>query len=621
MDSSRYNIREERRNIRRQKFSTECIVLSILASAMLISILIFICLYPKQNNSKRKPLNKPILDKPNLNKPNDPGKDDDKIKTNQIYKDPFDNNTQIEITCNPGYFIPSDDKSNNPQCIKCKTDNCKICYGTKNVNISLECKPSYEAKTGNGIIISCPPLQLKCEENEKCKKCENNQCIECYDGYYIPIEENIIRNNCLKCRVDNCKECNGTEGINNCYKCNSNLIPHYENDENKIIESCNTCEIGKDDKCLSCNNNMSSKCNLGYILNEGKCEIINYSFKVEYFTDKNNFNIPIINNNYIENIKNITIDNELSTTPNNNEFTFLTSGKHTIFFIVKDNYNNLNSLENMFEKNIYIKNIVFSELFNTENITNMNNMFSGCSLLTSINISIFNTSKTESMKNMFSGCSSLTSINISNFNTTNVKNMENMFQGCSSLNNINISNFNTTNTENMKNMFSDCSSLTSLNLKNFNTINIIDMSYLFYNCSHLNSIDLSNFNTKNTIYMNHMFSECCSLKNINISNFNTQNVKDMNNMFSNCFSLTSLNIDNFNTTNVENMSYMFHNCSTLSSIDISRFKTEKVSDMNHMFSECSLMNPININNFNTKNVKDMSYMFYNCSSLKKNYFI
>ena len=34
---------------------------------------------------------------------------------------------------------------------------------------------------------------------------------------------------------------------------------------------------------------------IGYVLNDGKCKIT-YSFKVEYYTDRNNLNIPIINN-------------------------------------------------------------------------------------------------------------------------------------------------------------------------------------------------------------------------------------------------------------------------------------------------------------------------------------
>ena len=53
-------------------------------------------------------------------------------------------------------------------------------------------------------------------------------------------------------------------------------------------------------------------------------------------------------------------------------------------------------------------------------------------------------------------------IKLSNFNTNNVTNMEYMFIGCSSLEELNLSNFNTNNVTNMKSMFGECSSLKEL---------------------------------------------------------------------------------------------------------------------------------------------------------------
>ena len=67
--------------------------------------------------------------------------------------------------------------------------------------------------------------------------------------------------------------------------------------------------------------------------------------------------------------------------------------------------------------------------------------------------------------------------------------MSTMFSGCSSLTSLNLSNFNTNNVNNMSHMFSNCSSLTSLNLSNFNTNNVTDMRSMFYNCSSLTSLD------------------------------------------------------------------------------------------------------------------------------------
>ena len=47
------------------------------------------------------------------------------------------------------------------------------------------------------------------------------------------------------------------------------------------------------------------------------------------------------------------------------------------------------------------------------------------------------------MNSMFSGCELLTNIDLSNFNTQNVINMACMFKGCKNIKNINLSNFNT----------------------------------------------------------------------------------------------------------------------------------------------------------------------------------
>jgi len=86
--------------------------------------------------------------------------------------------------------------------------------------------------------------------------------------------------------------------------------------------------------------------------------------------------------------------------------------------------------------------------FITKNVTNMSNMFFGCSSLKSINLSNLDTNNVKDMSGMFSGCSSLTSLNLSNFDTNNVTNMNNMFYNCSSLTSINLNNFDANNVTN-----------------------------------------------------------------------------------------------------------------------------------------------------------------------------
>ncbi len=94
---------------------------------------------------------------------------------------------------------------------------------------------------------------------------------------------------------------------------------------------------------------------------------------------------------------------------------------------------------------------------NTSAVTNMRDMFSGCSGLKELNISNFNTSKVWDMSEMFRGCSGLTSLNVSNFNTSAVTDMRWMFYGCSGLKTI--LNPNTWRCENSKDMFKGCTQL------------------------------------------------------------------------------------------------------------------------------------------------------------------
>ena len=65
--------------------------------------------------------------------------------------------------------------------------------------------------------------------------------------------------------------------------------------------------------------------------------------------------------------------------------------------------------------------------FNTTNVTNMYQMFSYCSSLTSLDLSSFNTSKTTNMSYLFDDCTKLKNLNISNFDFTNVTIYTNMF--------------------------------------------------------------------------------------------------------------------------------------------------------------------------------------------------
>ena len=229
-----------------------------------------------------------------------------------------------------------------------------------------------------------------------------------------------------------------------------------------------------------------------------------------------------------------------------------------------------------------IKNIVFDESFKTYAPTSLREFFKGCETLETISdLEYLNTAKVTDMGNMFYGCSALKSLDLTNFNTANVEFMYYMFEGCSALKSLDLTNFNTAKVTDMSFMFNGCSALTSLDLTKFNTAKVVNMGNMFYGCSALTSLDLTNFNTANVTYMDNMFNGCSALTSLDLTNFNTAKVTHMNNMFEGCSALTTIYAsDKFVTDNVSNGSDMFTGCKSLK--DYSDSKTD------HTFANCGM---------------------------------
>jgi surface protein len=71
--------------------------------------------------------------------------------------------------------------------------------------------------------------------------------------------------------------------------------------------------------------------------------------------------------------------------------------------------------------------------FNTEKVTDMNNMFFMCQNLTSLDLSHFNTEKVTNMNNMFAVCNRLTSLDLSHFDMSRGVNKDGMCYGLSTI--------------------------------------------------------------------------------------------------------------------------------------------------------------------------------------------
>ncbi len=267
-----------------------------------------------------------------------------------------------------------------------------------------------------------------------------------------------------------------------------------------------------------------------------------------------------------------------------------------------------------------IKEVIFDESFKQYQPDKCDGWFAGFSSLTTItNIQNFDASKVTDMKQMFSGCSSLESIDDLTFNTTNVTDMSYMFYNCTSLKNINL-NFNTSKVTNMEQMFYGCSSLESIDL-NINTANVTNMYNMFTFCSSLTNITFGNdFNTSHVTNFDGLFYGCTSLTNkidMKLFDFSKANAGGI---FMNTGYKTIVLAD-FRISNVlTSMHQWFQSCANLETVDLRGINTESVTDFSLMFRDCKKLKTIIVDDgWKVQSDADCDGMFIGCTSLVGKY--
>ena len=295
----------------------------------------------------------------------------------------------------------------------------------------------------------------------------------------------------------------------------------------------------------------TSKCGYNYIV-------------VEYSKNFNDNLIGFISKNPEINISHIYLDDEVNYVSNIRTMVIKPGSKLKIEFSAP-----VTTLAYFFYNMTKIKSIDFSH-FDSSEVTDINSLFSRCVELETITFGDdFNTKKVTNMSNLFFGCSNLTSIDLSKFNTEFVTNMSYLFSGCNSLE--------------------------SINFNGIDTSSVVDMSNMFYNCRSLKISELLNFNTKKVTNMSYMFYGCKSLEVLNLTNFNTSSLLNMKAMFRNSDSLVTLDISTFNTRKVTTMAYLFSGCGKLKNLYyISVLDSPSVIDRIGMYDGCdSLFSPDN----------------------------
>ena len=217
--------------------------------------------------------------------------------------------------------------------------------------------------------------------------------ITCPDGQYLPSDDDSMCYNC----TSNCKQCYGTKNESHCTACFD-----------------------------------------GYSLDGDICRDF-FSFKGEYTTNGiekvNFFNfcqlrwikwtiysiIQIISIKYrtvyegfIDNVENMTIDGNPVDPVSSYEFN--TTGNHTVYFNLRSD-NIVSDLSFLFSGIPQLNAMVFSEDFDSTNVTNISSMFYDCNNLTSVDLGHFITTNVEDMNDLFFSCNELNYVDISKFST------------------------------------------------------------------------------------------------------------------------------------------------------------------------------------------------------------
>lgn len=179
---------------------------------------------------------------------------------------------------------------------------------------------------------------------------------------------------------------------------------------------------------------------------------------------------------------------------------------------------NVTDMSSMFSNSVYITSLDLSSL-NVDNVTDMSYLFNYCNDIKSINLTGWNTSNVTNMSYMFGSIYDLTSIDdISGFrdlDMSKVTTMSSMFTACSKLTSVNLT-LNAPKLTSTSTMFGSCNELTSVIINSPSNPELTDINSMFNYCNNLTDVDLSNFDISNVSNLTYMFLMCSALVNLKL---------------------------------------------------------------------------------------------------------
>ena len=270
-------------------------------------------------------------------------------------------------------------------------------------------------------------------------------------------------------------------------------------------------------------------------------------------------------------------------------------------------------------------------------LTDIGNLFGGCTLLTTVMIKDVTAPGLTSLKQLFKNCSNLKSIDLKDFHTGNLTDTSSMFEGCIALTGkedastgeyFDLSGIDTSTVTNMNSMFKGCTNLEGLPSA-ISAESVTDMAYMFYGCEKLENIGSGTdtvMHIDKVETMQNTFYGCSSLEEVKlVGGTGDSHLNNVTGVFGNCTGLTTVEIASVNAPALTSLSELFKGCQSLKSVDLSGFVTENLTDTSKMFYGCSALTGKDdpstgehfaLGNFDTSSVTNMNSMFRGCGLLE-----
>ena len=218
----------------------------------------------------------------------------------------------------------------------------------------------------------------------------------------------------------------------------------------------------------------------------------------------------------------------------------------------------------------------------------------------------------ETMVDAFRGCKNMTYNATDVPNLSKVTDMTNMFSGCSKFN-ADINNWDVSNVTNMSGVFGRCIVFNS-DLNNWDVSNVVNMSGMFESAIVFNG-DIGNWNVGKVTNMLAMFVRANAF-NSDISRWNVSNVGSMKDMFNQARSFNR-DISGWDVSKVIDMRYMFFKALSFNG-DLSTWDVSKVTTMRSMLTDANSFEG-DLSTWDVSKVTDMTNMLDNTKISGANY--